>query len=97
MSTDLTLPYDNIYQLPDYVECFVDRANQELRDYWGWYVRPWTSNRCVTLFYKGNAVTFYTYDILKVRMVACLDSAVAKAIAERQRIEETSKNDSIIH
>lgn len=70
-SIDGHLKRDNVYRLPKIIECFVDRANQELPD--GFYALPWTLNRAVTIFYDGQAVKVVPYDAIEDDIGWCLD------------------------
>lgn len=57
---------DSFYALPNYVECFIDRANGELGAAGlKTYVRPYTLNRSVTAFFPNGAVSAITYEVLE--------------------------------
>ena len=45
---------DRFYQLPEYVEKFIEQVEPQLPD--GWRIKPWTINRCVTIRNSRNLV-----------------------------------------
>jgi hypothetical protein len=63
--------YDGYYTLPEIIECFIDRANQELpKDY---YALPWTINRAVTIFHHNQPVFVFYYEYIENDIVGCLN------------------------
>lgn len=74
---------DCFYKLPREIECFVDRANNEIPD--GYMVVPWTINRAVTLFRGTEAIQVLTYENIEAHMVCMLD-LVGEMVREDQVI-----------
>lgn len=74
--------YDYFYQLPNYVECLVFRANQELPK--GFSCLPWTINRAVSLFHGTRLLGVVTYETIEADLVQVLDNLVSKAQAAQR-------------
>ncbi len=74
---------DNYYELPKYVETFIDRCNQELSE--PYHVKPWTINRAVTLFKGQKGILSISYGDIELHLALMVES-VCK-LANKENIE----------
>lgn len=71
ISEALNRMQDTFYLLPEIIECFIERANNELPN--GFYVAPWTINRAVTIFKGKEPISLVTYEAIEDDIVSVLD------------------------
>jgi len=63
--------YDSIFKVPDIIQVFIDRANNELPEEWA--ARPWTYLRKVSIFHQNTLIYSIPYDMIEDHLVKMLD------------------------